>query len=103
MPEHNLSAVFLSTIFFGVLRVMMKKVDRMRGRASWLILAASAQDWLVRGGRNLSAPISVRQTRCFRIENRIRAAYDSRDPQSSRMVSVTPPEVAFRLGRQGHR
>src|SRR5437870_2889646 len=49
------------------------------------------------------ASINVRQIRSFRIENRIRAAYDDRDPQSSRMVSATLPGVAFRLERQGHR
>jgi len=37
MPENNLSAVFLSTIFFGFLRAIMKKLDERRERAALLI------------------------------------------------------------------
>ena len=109
MPENNLSAVFLSTIFFGFLSIMMKKLDGVRDRLALPIIVAFAYEHSNRRCKELSrscyglVSISVRKTRSFRIENRISVAYDSRDPQSSRMVSATPPGVAFRLERQGHR
>lgn len=105
MPEHNLFAVLLSTIFFGFLSLIMKKVDEVQERMSLRIEAALRYDRPDPPARECHRRASpgVRKTRRFGIENRIRAAYDSRDPQSSRVVCVTPPGVAFRLERPGHR